>query len=879
MIKKIFCFFFSICLLTFSLCGCENTLDANDRGTPQPVAFINQNGYKIYWVEFPHGELNSEGEYEYDYTYNQNYKKTASDTEVETKELNFIDQSFVSNNGYFCIPFYHRDRVLEPQTLDKVETTAGQSIADAYAKGQITQITYTPTPPKKLMLISPYTLNYEIYDFEFFYANDPDTRLTHGYPVLYHLKSTPDGGFSAFLIGNATIKINSDGTTEQNTPFSFARWDSEGNRILTIDATSIYPYFKLISDVSDYVVAKNGNSYFYIGSTVHVISPEGEKLYSVEIPGTTRTGHSFHLTLDADGNAVYCYLKYTVNQRQYMNIPFDDENQQLGEEIPLSESITTFPQFAPGYDAFWVTSNGIQAVSGDGSPVTLLTWVEFDLTYNMVEEVSVVDADHIFIKVKDPSTDELRIGLFTTADIAGHEPGKTVNKTLIKLAYVASNDPQNAKVIENYVKSFNLQSENYRVEMVPYTMENDLSANNQLIKEILSGEVPDMILFDSDMAPEPFADLDIFRNLYDFMDKDAAYSRNAFVSCVLEPFENNDGELPYLTIQFGISTIAANKASAGKLTGWNIEELSDYASSLKKGAYLLDINGNTGVDNPNMLLRVLLPSTLGSYVDYENARFTMGDSLSTLLELCKTASVHRSPNGVAPTMYKDGTIAVRAVNLIDSVQDFLTNRYCFFSGDDLTYLGFPAEGDCGTVIVPMTCLAITKQCMNPDGAWEFIKSCLESQRTEWIYDADAENLYNSTFIPENGFSCSTQTLELMFETLEHYYFYSLAAQSKTNPDVLEIGGSVGGRHFAEDGGYQEFDQQIISSPNTVAYTITDEDKADLMELFDSITMVRSYDTELMAIIYEDAQYYFNGTKSLDETVKIINSRVKIKLSE
>ena len=33
------------------------------------------------------------------------------------------------------------------------------------------------------------------------------------------------------------------------------------------------------------------------------------------------------------------------------------------------------------------------------------------------------------------------------------------------------------------------------------------------------------------------------------------------------------------------------------------------------------------------------------------------------------------------------------------------------------------------------------------------------------------------------------------------------------------------------------------------------------------------------IIYEDASYYFNGTKSLEETVRIIENRVGIKLAE
>ena len=88
-------------------------------------------------------------------------------------------------------------------------------------------------------------------------------------------------------------------------------------------------------------------------------------------------------------------------------------------------------------------------------------------------------------------------------------------------------------------------------------------------------------------------------------------------------------------------------------------------------------------------------------------------------------------------------------------------------------------------------------------------------------------------------------------------------------------------HFAADGSYGEgeFVQKQLKDVSTAFYTVTDEDTADLTELLDNITMARSFDKDLLDIIYEDASYYFNGTKSLDETVRIIENRVKIKLSE
>ena len=46
-----------------------------------------------------------------------------------------------------------------------------------------------------------------------------------------------------------------------------------------------------------------------------------------------------------------------------------------------------------------------------------------------------------------------------------------------------------------------------------------------------------------------------------------------------------------------------------------------------------------------------------------------------------------------------------------------------------------------------------------------------------------------------------------------------------------------------------------------------------------MTLVADADTEIMELIREDASAYFAGAKSLDETVKIIQGRVSIYVSE
>ena len=850
--------------------GCEDIADSPIGSGTMEVDLDTP--YNLYWVDLPTGKAYPEGYHEYEYSCISAYYSTEAG--VTPIESDYLDKIFTTQGGQYATYFRHWTESREYYTDKFYYVLEGQSYVSE-SSDQYHECEVYNEAPRKLMLLSAYTLNHEIYEFEFL-----DTELTNlayrmSEPSIDNLQSAPDGGFLAFISDLTAKKVY------------FVRWDKDGKRITTLphdEFRSFWPYISSSSTYEDiqktvlscdYVIAQNGNIYFLVDDKVMVMSSEGEHLYTVDVPQSA-LGVSYDLTLDKDDNAILQYTARVNGVGNDVYSPLDDASQRFGDMVALGENIVgVIPQFAPGYDAYWATPNGVLAANAGGEKETLISWINYDLTADMIESASVVDVDHFFIEVRDPDTDERRFGLLTTADIEEHEPQTlSSSKQTLSLAYVVSSNARTAKTIEQYVTDFNRTNDEYRVVLVPYTADGELTANYKLVKEMLSGKVPDMILFDSDMGPEAFARLNTFRNLYDFMDGDSQYGRDEFLPCVLKPFENSKGELPYLTIQFGISTISAKKSSMNGRQSWTIKELAEYAASLDNDQYLMDITGSTQTGDAAMLLRVLLPSTLNSYVDYETGTCYFGDSLASLLELCKTASVSRSSNGVAATMYTNNTILTRPFNNMDSVQDFLANRYCYFSGDALTYLGFPTEEDCGTVIVPMTSIAITNQCENVEGAWTFIKFCLGSQQSEWIYDSTCTNIN-----VEGGFPCTRSTAELMLKTLKHYYFYSIVMQSPSNPDALMVGGSIGGIHFAEDGGYQDGDKNKVNSVGTTLYSVTDEDAEDLMMLFESITMVRSYDTELLSIIYEDAAYYFADTKSLDETVKIINNRVKTRLNE
>ena len=54
---------------------------------------------------------------------------------------------------------------------------------------------------------------------------------------------------------------------------------------------------------------------------------------------------------------------------------------------------------------------------------------------------------------------------------------------------------------------------------------------------------------------------------------------------------------------------------------------------------------------------------------------------------------------------------------------------------------------------------------------------------------------------------------------------------------------------------------------------------EYLELLDGAGNTLDYESELFSIISEDAEMYFAGAKSLDETVKIIQNRAETYISE
>ena len=155
----------------------------------------------------------------------------------------------------------------------------------------------------------------------------------------------------------------------------------------------------------------------------------------------------------------------------------------------------------------------------------------------------------------------------------------------------------------------------------------------------------------------------------------------------------------------------------------------------------------------------------------------------------------------------------------------------------------------GTAVTPMLQFGLTASAAHTDGAWMFMREYLSYMETRTQSSSyENENVY--------GLPCTYAALNALidyFETCEY----------------LIAGGP----------GIQEFAYMGASEDNPLYHKADPRVRGILTELLETTTRRYSGNTAVMDIIYEEASAYYGGIRTIEETVKIIQSRVGIWLAE
>lgn len=636
------------------------------------------------------------------------------------------------------------------------------------------------------------------------------------------------------------------------------------------------------------------------------------------------------LALLPDGAAI-ALVDASDREREVRTI--DPAAKDWGEvRYTVSNSLGTLYSGSGPYQFFCQRSNTLYGrLAGEALDAPLLKWDNAGLgDYSGVECFALLDKGRAAVLTRiipeggTAQDARLRLYLLTPSDQLPSD-GK------IRLVYGTIGDDGWAR---RRVNQFNESSDKYYIELRDYA-EGMLdywgtnfrqvrdAAVTRLTAEILAGRVPD-ILDDREIPLSALARQGVLTDLWPFIDSDPELGREAVMEHVLECAET-DGKLFQIFSNFRIDTLVASAEAAGGRTSWTLDEmLSAYGGTMPE-VYALQGGMSSPFLLPNsadQMLRDLLCMNLNHYVDWNTGEcFFDTEEFRNVLRLC--GGVTQADGGAAspalwegqPVVYTRSLSAVSDLALDDAVfggPEALMDYEAQMAASGITaypvkvdgewagivddclgdaeraresgllfgrkpvaadfvtgalertgyaaYIGFPSGGASGSCFRVDDCLAITAACGDKEGAWQFVRQLLLPGGS-----LAGPGAAGGLTVSYDAFPVNRADFEQLLEPL---YFTDDAGEYVLDQDGERIEKAAASFGLGEPVGMLVF----LRSPAR-------EQMERFYALYDSIDHIIEEDDALPAIIIEQAQPYFAGDKSLEETAKLIQNRAALYVNE
>ena len=677
--------------------------------------------------------------------------------------------------------------------------------------------------------------------------------------------------------GNITFvlsynKYDDEGNSESsNTLYTY---DSTGNLVSSVDLSKIVTqedndnnrYF------NSYIVDSQGNIYISLSTCIRVCDKSGNVLFTTPESNGDNEWLNGLIFTNSGVPAVYKY-SYSDTGSSSKLVEIDLNAKGYGKEYELGSSINTIYNGSGDYLCYSSSDTGIVGVRADNLQTeSVLNLLNLGIDNSNINSMAVND-DGSFVTV-------------------GYDySGMTARSTLSLITPIDSSEVKEKKVltlgcfyidwnIRSQIAEFNKTNEDYTIYATSYSESNDTSdytaALTKFNNEILAGNVPDILLISSGMPYNSYASKGLFADLYEFMDKDDVYNRDAFMPNVLKAMEK-DGKLYEITPSFTVQTYAAKKSLVGDATSLTMDQANQILATMPEGATLT--NDSQTMTSSQFLSTAI---TFSNFVDYANATCSFDSpEFKAILETAKKYPAEIDYDALYndnPNYWMELESACRENRaLLYSVyfNDFstYTNTRDAYIGEDISFVGFPGSGAAnatGSVISAGSEIAVSSKSKYKDGAWEFIKLVLDNA----VGEQDSGN-YGVAITSDA--SVAEAADEAVKRITSSYYGLPVV---KSQLQALGQQATIPQTYTDTDGTVQQVDNTYYVGNTEVKVNLITQDEVNmLIDYFSTVDTIARYDESLTDIINEEANNYFKGTKSVDETASLIQSRASIYLSE
>ena len=603
--------------------------------------------------------------------------------------------------------------------------------------------------------------------------------------------------------------------------------DKTGAEISSFDLSSLITSSDSFN-VHALTIDNEGNMFIAAGTKIYVLDNRGYLLFELDNPDFLA-----NFVLQSDGAVVF-----PVQQELSIYLKtIDLERRTWGETISLPTNAANYKSVFSGIGDYLLLYNDSSHLSGiaaeKGELVQVLSWSDLALSSGDINAVMLLTDGRIAavrLQLGNSAAGGRQAPELVLLSVISRDeiPEKTI-LTLGTLDY--SSETRYA------VELFNRNSDTHSIEVIDYAIfdsDDDFSASMlKITTDIFTGNCPDIL----DMMYMPlltFVSKDLLVDLYPFIDADPELSRDKLIESLLEASEV-DGALYHIIPSFSITTIVGSPSVLGSYPGWNIDE------------FVAVIEANPQADKPMGIIyskmfffSTVIKRNMDMFVDRSSGTASFdSESFIQLLEIANTFPPEIDFDDIDNSF--DWVKSGRQIMELDyffTMTSYPVYRTKF--GGELVFKGLPNEDRNGNSFNPSGSYGISKNCVDTDVAWEFLRQFL-------LDDHQREG------IPHWAFPTNKAIFEEFLE--------------RTMENLADTKGEEG---------IQVSDSILLNGEDI---ELTQEDLNAIRNLVDSTSSLESNENELWVIVRESSSDYFNGLITAQEAARIIQSRVTIYLAE
>lgn len=635
-------------------------------------------------------------------------------------------------------------------------------------------------------------------------------------------------------------------TGESDTTRMLAKYDAQGNEIYanTID--------DLLTDENSYFssLAVDGQGRVYLmGDTIlWLFDEEGNSQGTVTVL-SGGNGWVQSLGRGRDGKVYVSVYDYTDSENPVKLTEVDYDAKKMGTSYKGFTSSGGSGALCAGdeYDFMTYDSRGVYGYSLETeTSERLLYWLDSDINGSYVNSLGVMEDGRLVAIYQDWQSNDNGVALLTKTRSAELPQKETV--------VVAAMSPSMS--LQSAVVNFNRNSDTYRITVKQYLDYDNWYENayqdalTNLNNDITSsGNCPDVIELDSVNASQ-LAAKGVFEDLSPYLEQSSALNRSDFMESVLEAY-TYDGVLISIPNSIALQTLIGSPDMVGRERGWTLADMIDFAEAHPE-AELFD-----GISRES-ILNFCLIYNMDSFVDWSKAACHFDsqefkDLLNFAGRFSSRENMEWDPDAPSePTRIQNGEVLLS----YGSIYDFDEIQiYKEMFGGEITCIGYPnSEGTDGVAMRGTDAYAITTRSGAKEGAWAFIESLLTREEGQFRFSS--------------GFPTNRTKLNAMIEEAIEVKYIT----DENGEFILDENGDPIAEGGTSSIGYQDGWSYTFRKP-------TQEEVDLVLELMESAKPVSSSNDQIFTIISEEAAPFFEGQKSVEEVVGIIQSRVGIYVDE